>query len=358
MKNRYPILLLLSALLCSACERTLDFEGPENEKATDLVINGTAVVGTQLTVYLSRAYQIDKVPSIQYYDYEHAVLFKDDLTTDYLTDDYLAKTAVKDAEVTAEVNGQESYPMAYDGMAFCYTCSYVPQEGDRIRVKAVSNGRELSAETVVPTKPGIEIVGHEVLAENPYQDMEGLVNQSDTIMRLRCRISGGGENSYYRLRVRSERSQTLDLSPYPFWKDYYHFYVLQDVYFSDDELFTDNRLVQGFGGWPAYFSNVFEGTQAAGHTFTIDSPKAYVSPDALDFSKTSRDEIPEIAPRVMVELQAITPELYRYLKAMQLYRISGDEKDAEPTLIYSNVDGGWGILGALSYDRHFVEYGE
>ena len=361
MKHTYPILLLLSALLCGACERTLDFEGPENEKATDLVINGTAVAGTPLTVYLSRAYQIDRVPSIQYYDYEHAVLFKDDLTTDYLTDDYLAKTAVRDAEVTAEVNGQESYPMHYDELGFCYTCAYVPQDGDRIRVKAVSGGKELSAETVVPAKPDIEITGHEVLAENPYQDMEGLVNQSDTIMRLKCRISGAGENSYYRLRVRSERSQTLMTSS-QYWKDggwqrlCYHYYVLQDVYFSDDELFTDNRLVQGFGGWPAYFSNVFEGTQAAGRTFTIDSPKAYVSLDALDFNKTSRDEIPEIAPRVMVELQAISEDLYKFLKAMQLYRITGNDRDAEPLLIPSNVQNGWGIFGALSYDRHFVEY--
>ena len=363
MKARISLILIAAALLCGACERTLDFEGPENEKATNLVINGTAVVGNPLTVYLSRAYQIDQVPSIQYYDYEHAVFFKDDLTTDYLTDDYLAKTAVRDAEVTAEVNGQESYPMHYDELGFCYTCGYVPQEGDRIRVKAVSSGRELSVETVVPNKPSIEIVGHEVLAENPYQDMEGLVNQSDTIMRLRCRISGGGENSYYRLRVRSERSQTLKTSE-QYWKDggwqrlYYHYYVMQDVYFSDDELFVDNRLVHGFGGWPAYFSNVFDGTLASGRTFTIDSPKAYISSDVLNSDKTSRDEIPEIAPRVMVELQAISEDLYKFLKAMQLYRITGNDRDAEPILIHSNVQNGWGILGALSYDRHFVEYGD
>ena len=363
MNKRYFILLLFLALLCGACERTLDFEGPENEKATDLIINGTAVAGTPLTVFLSRAYQIDKVPSIQYYDYEHAVLFKDDLATDYLTDDYLAKTAVKDAEVIVEVNGTESYPMTYNELDFCYTCNYIPQEGDRIRVKATSSGKELSAETVVPAKPSIEILKHEVLAENPYQDMEGLVNQSDTIMRLKCRITDTSEDCYYRLRVRSERCQTLKTSD-QYWKDSewqrlsYHYYVMQDIYFSDDELFTDNRLIQGFGGWPAYFSTVFEGSQAAGRTFTIDSPKAYVSPDALDFNKTSKDEIPEIAPRVMVELQAISEDLYKFLKAMQLYRITGNDRDAEPMLIPSNVQHGWGIFGALNYDRHFLKYGE
>ena len=45
-------------------------------------------------------------------------------------------------------------------------------------------------------------------------------------------------------------------------------------------------------------------------------------------------------------------------QAMQLYRVSQDDRDAEPLLIHSNVHNGWGILGALSYDRHFVEYGD
>ena len=363
MKRIYHITLLVLALVLGACERTLDFNGPENEKETDLIINGTAVAGSPLTVYLSRAYQIDKVPSVRYYDYEHAVLLRDDLATDYLMDDYLRKTVVKDGKLTVEVNGTESYPMYYNDLDFSYESQYVPQEGDRIRVVAASGEKELWAETVVPAKPHIEITDYKVLAENPYQDMEGLINQSDTIMRLTCRISGTSEGTYYRLRVRSERSQTLKTSD-QYWKDdgwqrlCYHYYVMQDIYFSNDGLFTDNRLTQGFGGWPAYFSDVFEGASTAGHIFTIDSPKAYVSPEALDVNRTSRDEIPEIAPRVMVELQAISYDLYKYLKAMQLYRVTGDDKDAEPILIPSNIEGGWGILGALSYDRHFVEYGE
>ncbi len=363
MRRIYHIILLALALILGACERTLDFNGPENEKDTDLIINATAVAGSPLTVYLSRAYQIDKVPSVRYYDYEHAVLFRDDLATDYLTDDYLRKTVVRDAKVTVEVNGAESYPLYYNDLDFSYECQYVPQEGDRIRIVAVSGEKEAIAEAVVPAKPHIEITDYKILAENPYQDMEGLINQSDTIMRLTCRISGTGENQYYRLRVRSEGTYYQETNM-QHWENgqwvrtVYSAYVLQDIYFSNDGLFTDNRLTQGFGGWPAYFSDVFDGASAAGRSFTVDSPKAYVSPDAIDLNKALRGKIPEIAPRVMVELQAISPDLYKFLKAMQLYRISGDDRDAEPVLIPSNVQNGWGIFGALSYDRHFVEYGE
>ncbi|MBO6059320.1 MAG: DUF4249 domain-containing protein, partial [Bacteroidaceae bacterium] len=353
MRRICHITLLALALILGACERTLDFNGPENEKETDLIINATAVAGTPLTVYLSRAYQIDKVPSVRYYDYEHAVLFRDDLATDYLTDDYLRKTVVKDGELTVEVNGTESYPMYFNDLAFSYESQYVPQEGDRIRVVAVSGEKELWAETVVPAKPHIEITDNKILAENPYQDMEGLINQSDTIMRLICRITDSGGQNYYRLRLRSERS-VVQKSSSAWWQDgeakarYYHYYVMQDIFFSNDEMFTDNRLTQGFGGWPAYFSDVFEGASATGRTFTIDSPKAYIAPSALNLKNTSLEEIPEIAPRVMVELQAISYDLYKYLKAMQLFRVTGNDKNAEPILIPSNIENGWGILGALS----------
>ncbi len=67
---------------------------------------------------------------------------------------------------------------------------------------------------------------------------------------------------------------------------------------------------------------------------------------------------PDVPARVMVELQALSPELYRYLKSVELFCITESDAFSEPVQIYSNVQNGWGILGALSYDRHFVEYGE
>ena len=67
-------------------------------------------------------------------------------------------------------------------------------------------------------------------------------------------------------------------------------------------------------------------------------------------------EEPDVPARVMVELQALSPELYRYLKSVELFRITENDAFSEPVQIYSNVQNGWGIFGALSYDRHFVEY--
>jgi len=64
----------------------------------------------------------------------------------------------------------------------------------------------------------------------------------------------------------------------------------------------------------------------------------------------------EFDPRVMVELQAITPEFYRYLKSVELYRVTESDAFSEPIQIYSNVKNGWGIFGSLSSQRIFVSY--
>ena len=43
MKASSYIMFIAAALLGSACERTLDFEGPKEETTNDLIINALAV---------------------------------------------------------------------------------------------------------------------------------------------------------------------------------------------------------------------------------------------------------------------------------------------------------------------------
>ena len=146
---------------------------------------------------------------------------------------------------------------------------------------------------------------------------------------------------------------------------------MQDIYFSDDELFVDNRLSKSFGGWPAFFSNVFDNSLFKGtdRVFTLDSPKTssrwyseyagYNRSYELNYWEKyllKADEAPDLPSQVMVELQAISPELYRYLKSVELYRVMENDAFSEPVQIYSNVKNGWGIFGSLSYQRIFINY--
>ncbi len=366
MKSIYYSTFLILGLITSSCERDLDFGTPSEESKGIMVINAVAVSGSPLTVFLNKTFPVGKTPRLTAPDYDQAVFFKDDIATDYVSSIYYDNTAIIDAQVEATVNGQQTYTLTLNQDKE-YFCDYVAQAGDHITVIASADGQVVQAETIVPAKPKIEVLNHEVLDQNPYQDRNGLFGGTDTIMRLTCRISDMGGELYYRLRVRSERVDHYKIvtsfdqeKMEPIYSTLVYYYM-QDVYFSEDELFKDIRLTSSMGGWETSFSSVFDNALMKGgnYTFTIDSPKACNTSGSLRALNTHlSSDGPHFEPRVMVELQAISPDLYKFLKAMQLYRISGDDRDAEPVLIPSNVQNGWGILGALSYDRHFVEYGE
>ena len=381
MKRLYLITFLSLALLGTSCERDLDFDNPSEEEAGNMVINAVAVADTSFTVYLNRAYSIGKTPRLVSPDYDHAVFFQDDETTDYVSNIYYKNTVIRAAKVVAVVNGEQTYNLILDETNLGYTCSYIPKPGDHIVVTAsvynvesfdstggsVVPTQEVRAETTVPAKPKIEVLEHEVLAQNPYQDMNGLFGGTDTIMRLTCRISDLGGERYYRLRVRSERDAdysmvtSYDIETGSLISTTYKYYYMQDVYFSEDDLFRDMRLTTSIGGWATNFTTIFDNSlmKNGSYTFTIDSPKACNTSGYLRaIKKELSSEGPDVPPRVMVELQAISPELYKYMKSVELNRVNSDDSYAEPVQIYSNVKDGWGIFGALSYDRHFVEYGE
>ena len=386
-KGASPLAILMT-LLClmafCACEKDVEFEGPAEEVANDMVINAVAVEDEPLTVFLNHAYPIGQKPVVQYIDFEHAMYFSNDYLVDYRDPSYYKGAGIFDAEVTALVNDSQTYKLTLAKDSMGYVCDYRPQVNDHIRIAArydrldrdnsVQASIEASAETTVPAKPRIEVVKHEVLKDDSYYEVNGLVSYSDTIMRITCNISDAGGEQYYRLRIRGERSWKghVNLNPDQFGKDNMDlvYYVMQDVYFSNSALFVDARLNKNFGGWPAYFSNVFDNTLMQGNdfTFSLDSPKPVPlftsyrfrfveNPDGSYTVVTMLKEDSEIiAPRVMVELQAISPDYYRYLKSVELYRITESDAFSEPIQIYSNVKNGWGIFGSLSSQRLFIPY--
>lgn len=365
MKKKSYILLACSLLALTACEKEVEFQAPDVEAASNVTLNAIAAVGEPLRVYLNKAYTVGQTPQINI-GYQYA-FSKNDALGDYQTKTYYKRTAIFDAEVRAVVNGQQTYNLTLADDSLGYLCDYRPKVGDHIEVLA----GDVHVETTVPPSPQIEILNHEVLAENPYRYVEGGTRyETDSIMRITCRIPATSTVQYYRLRVRGERkitTATIWSSPFSMDSTKYAYYSMQDIYFSEDDLFSDNRLTEGFGGWPAYFSDVFDHTKMGNgnYTFTIDSPKPPASSVAYDLQSgfisiamiEQLDE-PDVPARVMVELQAISPEFYHYLKSVELYRVTKSDVFSEPVQIYSNVQNGWGIFGALSYVRHFVEYGE
>lgn len=114
-----------------------------------------------------------------------------------------------------------------------------------------------------------------------------------------------------------------------------------DIFSSADIIFKDEQLTKENRGWPAYFSNVFSDQLFNGreYEFTVESRLR---------KGTAGSNY------VVVELQSITGDLYSYLKSVMLYRITPQDSYTEPIMIYSNIEGGWGIFGGVSTDRHII----
>ena len=228
---------------------------------------------------------------------------------------------------------------------YVYVCDYTPKEGDNIAITVNAAGyKTISATTKVEKAQKVEIVKTEVVyKENGYDGSTIMVNPLfkygvDSVMLITMHLNDPvGEHNFYRLKVRgvAEGEEVIVGSITR------RFYSLCDVFDSDDIIFADNQLTKPFGDWKAGFSNVFDDHLFNGrsYTFTVESRKRYCD-----------------NPRVIVELETISQDLYYFLKSYQVFRISTDDVYMNPIGLYSNIVNGWGILGSLSYDRHIIYY--
>lgn len=160
----------------------------------------------------------------------------------------------------------------------------------------------------------------------------------DSVMEITLRIHDpAGERNYYRLRVLAVADDSMAIMQgisIPV-------YVTNDTYTSSDVIFANSLLTKPYGQWPAGQSSVFDDHLFDGKDYT--------------FKVQSRKQKGENA-RVYVELETISPDFYYYWRSYEVIRINSDESYLTPTALYSNVQGGWGVMMSLSYDRHMVSY--
>jgi len=318
MKITFYIPILSSILFLTSCEKIIEFEGEiSNPKIT---VNAVATPDTVFVAGISRE------------------LFFTDVIPEKGWESLYPDFVLENAEATITVNGSNMYTMQYNPENLNYVSTYIPAEGDEILMNVSAPDLEpVQSRVVVPVKGELEILKKEVLYSENYIVFDDWMDiaASDTIMRITAKITDPpGESNYYRLKVRSI-GYYLDASS---GDDGYR---MSDVFSSADVIFKDERLVKRYWGWPAGFSNVFDDHLFDGkeYTFTVESRMRWGSDQ-----------------HVVIELQSITRELYNYLKSVMLYRITDQDSYTESIQIYSNVNGGYGILGALNGEKHILYF--
>jgi hypothetical protein len=169
-------------------------------------------------------------------------------------------------------------------------------------------------------------------------DYEGDMEAQDTVMRITLRLTDPAhERNYYRLKVRSIGDKPFGLSRLDSTLNH----EFSDIYTSGDVIFMDNTLPKIHDGWSAGFSNVFDDHIFDGQSYT--------------FSVETRMRVGQ-NPRVQIELESLTPDLYYYLKSVMFYRITAQDAYSEAIRLHSNVVDGWGIVGGLSSEKIFIRF--
>lgn len=350
--------LCLLACLQQACEQTLPLDDLTRQETEGIALAAMLNPDSTFRAYVTRAYLYTDKPLYPSYRTEDVnehfyEEYYEDLDiedwhgygTSEIYENFKAST-LADANVELQVNGAAGIKMRYDAEKLCFRSDYTPAAGDRIRLQITgSDGQTTVAESEVPQAQKLEILSME--KEEKALNYSEMINSYKSeycgyVVKFKLRLTDPqSEKNYYRLKVRMvSRANISHVDELRFTNDHY---------MSDDLIFRDERLTEGWAGWDAYFSDVFDDRLFDGEQYTFE-----VESYAM---KGTEYRLPE-TPNYIVELQSLSEDYYLYLKSMMLYRISASDVFSEGIYIHSNNEGGWGMLGALNGEEHIMLWNE
>lgn len=335
------------AFLLSACEKTLPYDN--DEQGGGITLNAFAVSDTAFVATVSKTYSLSESYN------EWAINLMESALSDSEVRRGYQSIIIPDAEAKLTVNGQQEYILQYDSTFMNYRTFYVPKPGDELSVEimptsGLSGGNgTIRASTCIPDTPSFEVIGIEAYTQTPTDPWSDFITDSksgqiypieDTgeYMSVTIRIDDPTGNNYYRLLVRSVSESTDILS------HEHQTYYVNDTFDSDDPVFYDQTLSKQYGGWPEYFSNVFDDHLFDGTSYTLT---------INDIRRMAGNN-----SRVDIILQSLSRDTYLYLKSMQRYRIKDTSEYGESLYIHSNVVNGTGIFGSLSESRISMPFPE
>ncbi|MBE6263631.1 MAG: DUF4249 domain-containing protein [Prevotella sp.] len=327
----FPILIIA---LFTSCEKEIEFN---TQYENGIAVYAVAIPGDPLSLKISRSFTVNDNPKMTFSSLSISRDF-DSL--------YRSQIVIKDAAAEILVNNKDRYTLHYNTESpYNYTCDYIPKEGDNIAISVKApDYKDVYATAKVETSQKIDVVKTEILYKESEYDGSLTFNDPreeygvDTVMLITLKIKDNPSvHNFYRLRIRGVAVSEEEMLP----GHSLDFYTITDLFSSDDIIFMDSQLTKSYAGWKAGMTNVFDDHLFNGqeYTFTVESRKR--------FGKN---------PRVIVDLQSISQDLYYFLKSYMLFRISTDDVYTTPVGIYSNIENGWGIFGTLSTDQHVIYY--
>lgn len=302
--------IIASLLILSSCYRDINLdEYKDDEGENILTINSIVNPDSLINAYATRTY---------YYPNPHD-----------------APVYVKDLDFELWVNNDFIQKMAFNPTNNTYESSVYPKVGDNVEIRTKFRDREITASGTVPKK--VEIENIEAKLEGPMY----IYWANDMLYTYYITFTDDpNEENYYFLLLLDKYDWNVDS------QDYDGEFVFQQLKQQIDDTMPGYEL-NPHNGLP--FSDV--GINGKTHTLVIkevDQNSGYAEPRTEYIRK--------------FRLYSISKDYYKYL--FDIMRLQGDSGIsggmidigvAEPIKIFSNIDGGVGILGCYNMDEVVID---
>lgn len=327
MKSIYlqTIIFSLFALVAVSCETEIEFRG--DDAASLLVVNSIVSPDSAVKVHVS----------------ESKFFLKDDSNFEN----------VNDATINLWVNGSLYEQLVNTGQGF-YAGNYIPKAGDLIKITAKNNKfPEVNAESEIVQATPIVSVDTTILVSDIYPIVNDYGNYSDTIgysktteMKINLKFNDPpNQKNYYKIAVKLNREYN-DGSKY-----------MRNYYFSSNDLVFGNTTEAGifdensYNSYHEFNDDIFDGKN---YSLKLNTSFVSIVYDNDTSGDSNSEPIEIVKNELILELQSISKSYYLYLKTRNA-GTSVIDFFSEPVQIYSNIEGGIGILGSYNTSRFKID---
>jgi len=293
--------LLSTGLICGGCESDVNFTG--KEAAAKMVLNS----------------MIDCSDSSHFIKVSESVFVFSDQEPKSIDNPNLELTLNGlPVAVTYDHSVKENAYYKFDALL---------HPGDKIEIAGYSQAHGHVAGTdLVPNPP-------QILAVTP----EWFTGTEDGISYLRTKIrikDRPNEDNYYRIVIHTKTVFAEDNPDEIIW-------TTSKVYLDQEILFKD--IAGTLGNTDTNLFAIFSDEIFQGQEYSLN---VYIQED--NFSAWGARQ-----QHVNVEIHSLSGNLYRYLRSLEL--AANDDHFSEPVKIFSNINGGYGILGTYTIDQMTIE---
>ena len=318
MKNIHHIITLMAAMatLLASCEKTIDFSGEIIDNKTPVMISLPETDSTW-TVRLTNSRFFLSSGSI---------------------------TTIDNATFSLEVNGQQMGNSATNLGKGMYQMGYIPRSGDTITLNVmIPNRGELKAGCRIPARPTISEISFDWDTTTyiyPYDEDTTRYSYGD--VKVKFIISDpGNEKNYYMLRLAQRRMEYSYSGDDYTWGDwYYHYLTVEDnVLFNPN---ISNEIIEIGDAENEGNSILFTDERINGKDHQI----------AFSFYYNSQDNY-----QYRLEFYSLSRDSYYFFKSRKAAENQDDLTGifSEPVQLYTNVDGGIGILGGIASKKFILK---